>query len=80
MYDPDRYRDKAEIDRWKERDPITLLAARLVADGIADAARLADIDAEVVAEVDASVAFAEAGTDEGVETLHRYVTSEAGAS
>ena len=26
MYDPDRYRDKAEIERWKERDPITLLA------------------------------------------------------
>ena len=22
MYDPDRYRDKAEIERWKERDPI----------------------------------------------------------
>ena len=29
MYDPDRYRDKAEIERWKERDPIPALAARL---------------------------------------------------
>jgi len=80
MYDPDRYRDKAEIEHWRERDPITLLAARLVADGTADAAQLADLDAEVIAEVDASVAFAEAGTDEGVETLHRYVTSGGGAS
>jgi len=78
MYDPDRYRDKAEIERWRERDPLSLLAVRLVADGNADAASLADIDAEVVAEVDASVAFAEAGTDEGVETLHRYVTSGGG--
>ena len=78
MYDPDRYRDKAEIERWKERDPITMLAARLVAEGAADAVTLADIDAEVIAEVDASVAFAEAGTDEGLETLHRYVTSGGG--
>ena len=79
MYDPDRYRDKAEIERWKERDPLTLLAARLFADGTADAAVLDGIDAEVMAEVDASVAFAEAGTDEGLETLHRYVTSGGGA-
>ena len=25
MYDPDRYRDKAEIETWRHRDPITLL-------------------------------------------------------
>ena len=28
MYDPDRYRDKAEIERWKDRDPIPALAER----------------------------------------------------
>ena len=78
MYDADRYRERAEIERWKERDPITMLAARLVTAGTADAAGLADIDAAVTAEVDASVAFAEGGTDEDVLTLERFVTSAGG--
>jgi pyruvate dehydrogenase E1 component alpha subunit len=80
MYDPDRYRDKVEIEHWRERDPITLLAARLVAAGDVDEADLSAVDAEVTAEVDASVAFAESGTDEGVETVLRHVTSGGGAA
>lgn len=44
--DPGAYRPPGELDRWKERDPITLFEARLEADGIAtrealDAARQA---------------------------------------
>ena len=31
MFDPDLYRDKAEVEAWKERDPIPLLAQRLTA-------------------------------------------------
>ena len=39
MYDPDLYRDKAEIERWKERDPLLVLEARLRAvDELDDAA------------------------------------------
>ena len=33
MYDPDRYRDKAEVEHWKEADPIPALAQRLSAAG-----------------------------------------------
>lgn len=77
MYDPDRYRDKAEIEQWRQRDPIAMLGARLEERGVADAHALADIDAAVIAEVDASVAFAEAGTDEDTSTLLQHVTSGA---
>ena len=35
MYDPERYRDKAEIELWKERDPITALTDSLRAGGLA---------------------------------------------
>jgi len=80
MYDADRYREKAEIERWKERDPLLLLGAQLRAQDLADDEVLAEIDAEVIAEVDASVAFAEAGTDEDVADLTRYVMSPAGVS
>ena len=34
MFDPDLYRDPEEIERWKERDPITTFAARLAADDV----------------------------------------------
>jgi len=77
MYDPDRYREKTEIDRWRERDPLLIAAGRLERDGVADEAALAAIDDEVTAEVDAAVAAAEAGTPEDVADLELFVTSGA---
>ena len=44
MYDPDRYRDKAEIERWKERDPIPALTERLTAAGTLGEGDLERID------------------------------------
>ncbi len=76
MYDPDRYRDKAEIERWKERDPIPALTERLTAAGTLGGGVLEWIDTEVGAEVDDAIAFADAGTNEAVDDLERFVTSE----
>ena len=76
MYDPDRYRDKGEIERWKERDPITLLRNDLAGFGVVSDADLEALEAEIAAEVEAAVAFAEAGTPEPVEDLTRFVSSE----
>jgi pyruvate dehydrogenase E1 component alpha subunit len=76
LYDPDRYREKAEVELWKERDPITVLSDRLVADGRLDDTDLAAIEAEVTAEIDDAVAFGQAGTFEPVEQLERFVISE----
>jgi pyruvate dehydrogenase E1 component alpha subunit len=75
MYDADRYRDKGEIEHWRERDPLVLLRARLSSTGTPDDV-LDRYDTDVTAEIDAAVAFAEAGTDEPVESLLSYVTSE----
>ncbi|HEV7210856.1 MAG TPA: pyruvate dehydrogenase (acetyl-transferring) E1 component subunit alpha [Blastococcus sp.] len=75
MFDPERYRDKAEVAQWVERDPIDTLRAHL---GLPDdewAALRTDVDAEL----QQAVAFAEAGTDEPVEELTRWVYSERGA-
>jgi pyruvate dehydrogenase E1 component alpha subunit len=79
MFDPDRYRDKAEVERWRERDPLLLQRQRLLAAGV-DESELAAADARVSAEIDAAVAFAEAGTDEPVEDLLRFVTTEEATS
>ena len=78
MYDPDRYRDKEEIQHWRERDPIDLLRRLLTDSQLVDEDDLAAIEDDVAAEIDDAVAYAEAGTLEPVEDLERFVYTEAG--
>ena len=75
MYDPDRYRDKAEIEQWRERDPVTMLSRHL---GLDDAA-LDDLEKEADRVVTRAVAAAEAAPIEPIGDLLRFVTSEAGS-
>ena len=76
LFDPERYRPKSEVEEWKQRDPMETFASRLREQSLLDDADLARIDAEVAAEVEAAVAFAEASTWEPVEDLSRFVYSE----
>jgi pyruvate dehydrogenase E1 component alpha subunit len=76
MYDPDRYRSKEEITRWRERDPIALLQQRLRAEDLLTDRDVEDLEAEVAAEIDSAVAAAESGTLEPVDDLTRFVYSE----
>jgi pyruvate dehydrogenase E1 component alpha subunit len=79
MYDPQLYRSKEEVERWRERDPIAALERRLAAAGmLADADRAAMLS-EVDAEIADAVAFAEAGALEPVEELTRFVYSDRSA-
>ncbi|MFG3521825.1 pyruvate dehydrogenase (acetyl-transferring) E1 component subunit alpha [Nocardia nova] len=76
LYDADRYRDKAEIARWRERDPLRLLTERL-----RDAGELTDEDvrryeAQADEELDAAIAAAEAAPAEPVSELTRHVYAE----
>lgn len=73
MFDAELYRDKREVEAWKLRDPIAALTALMRYDGALTDEDLARVEAEVNAEVDAAVAFAEAGTWEPVEDLTRDV-------
>jgi pyruvate dehydrogenase E1 component alpha subunit len=53
------YRPKAEEQQWRtERDPVALMAARIVSRGLADAAELERIRAELAVIMDAAVEFA----------------------
>ncbi len=76
MYDPDRYRDPAEVEAAKQRDPIPALINLLQQEGVLDDEQLAALEAEVDAELEAAVAFAEASPLEPVEDLERFVMSE----
>ena len=76
MYDPDRYRDKAEIEQWKRLDPITKLIGVLTERGSIDSPDLERLEREVSAEVEDAVAFSEEAALEPVEDLERFVTSQ----
>jgi pyruvate dehydrogenase E1 component alpha subunit len=73
MFDAELYRDKAEVEAWKQRDPIRQFTARLIDGGVLDTAGRATFDEQVEREMAEAVAFAEAGTWEPVEQLTRDV-------
>jgi pyruvate dehydrogenase E1 component alpha subunit len=73
MFDAELYRDKAEVEEWKKRDPITLLRSRSGAALGLDDAAFEQLDAEVDQEIARAVAFAEAAAWEPVEQLTRDV-------
>jgi pyruvate dehydrogenase E1 component alpha subunit len=73
MFDPELYRDKAEVALWKTRDPITQLKARLETGGVLTGSAVQAMEAEVDAEMAAAVAFAEHGTWEPVSNLTKDV-------
>lgn len=79
MYDPELYRKRDEVDVWKHRDPLLVLGDRLRSDGELDDDRLAAMEADVTAEVDDAVAFADAAPWEDVADLTRHVYAEPGA-
>jgi pyruvate dehydrogenase E1 component alpha subunit len=76
MFDPDLYRDKAEIEEWKKRGPIHNLSNRLKAQGELTEEQFVALDAETLAEVQRAVAFADQGTLEPIEQLTRDVYTE----
>ena len=52
------YRDEAEVEEWKKRDPIDLHADRLLSQGIATQAEIDQIDNEVLKQIDDALVFA----------------------
>lgn len=75
MYDPELYRDKAEVEQWKKRCPIENFAARLRADRILVDRDWDELEAAVAAQVAEAVAAAEAGPWEPVEDLLKDVNT-----
>jgi pyruvate dehydrogenase E1 component alpha subunit len=73
MFDTQAYRTRDEIEGWKRLDPIERLRGWLVEHGQLTPAEAAAIEAEVAAEIEAAVAFAEAGTLEPAADLERFI-------
>ena len=84
MFDTQAYRTREEVEKWRERDPIEQLRRWILDNGQASSDELDRIDGAVAAEIDAAVAYGEAGTLEPVEMLTEFtlmdrVVQEGGA-
>jgi pyruvate dehydrogenase E1 component alpha subunit len=76
MFDAQLYRDKAEVEAWRKKEPIARLKAWLLESRMIHPEELTRIEAEVDAEIVEAVAFAEAGGWEPVEQLTRFVYAD----
>ncbi|HYU00164.1 MAG TPA: pyruvate dehydrogenase (acetyl-transferring) E1 component subunit alpha [Gemmatimonadales bacterium] len=70
------YRTKDEVEEQKKRDPISQLALKLKEDGALDQAGLDALDAEVRAEVEEAVKFADASPDPDPGELTTHVVAD----
>jgi TPP-dependent pyruvate/acetoin dehydrogenase alpha subunit len=80
MFDPELYRDKAEVELWKERGPIVTFIAALREAGMLGDDELAALETAVEREIAAAVTFAEAGTLEPAAELTRDVYTRGAAA
>jgi len=73
MFDAQLYRDKEEVEEWRKRGPIKRFRDWLLDTGLIHEPAIAEIEAQVDAEIAQAVEFAEAGSWEPVEDLTRDV-------
>ncbi|MGA8039287.1 MAG: thiamine pyrophosphate-dependent enzyme, partial [Acidimicrobiia bacterium] len=76
--DPGKYRPAAEVEAWKQRDPIPVYHDRLLSVG-APEARLSAIEREVAEAIDAATEFAKAGREPGFDSLLTEVYADGGS-
>ncbi|MHB1869232.1 MAG: pyruvate dehydrogenase (acetyl-transferring) E1 component subunit alpha [Steroidobacteraceae bacterium] len=79
MFDPQLYRDKAEVAQWEKKGPIITLTTRLKALGLMTEDDYQRCEREANAEVNAAVQFAEKSPWEPVADLERFVYAEPAA-
>ena len=76
MFDPQLYRDKAEVEAWQKKGPIITLTTRLKALGLLTEDDYQQLEREAGEEVDAAVQFAESSPWEPASDLERFVYAE----
>lgn len=73
MFDAQKYRDKAEVEQWRQRGPIVRFQNWLLDSHVIHQSDIDEIEARAAAEIDAAVVAAEAAPFEPVEQLHDHV-------
>ncbi len=77
--DPGKYRPPAEIEAWKQRDPIPMYHERLLRLGVPEG-DLSSIQQDVARRVDEATEFAKGGSHPGPEHLMTDVWADGGSA
>ena len=77
--DPAKYRPPGELERWLERDPVTLYRSRLVDAGIAEAV-LRDLEVGAERAVDEATEVAKASPPSPVDVVEHDVWADGGSA
>ena len=73
--DPTRYRDAAEIEAWRTKDPITRFEKFLMARGLLDEAQVQELLASVEEEINEAVQVAEATPPMAPDSFFDYTSA-----
>ncbi len=76
MFDAELYREKKEVEEWKQRDPILTFKGQLLQQKLLSDEDYQTMEKQVEQEVEQAVAFAENCSFEPVEELLKYTYSE----
>ena len=79
MFDPQLYREKAEIEAWQKKGPIITLTGRLKSLGLMIEEDYQRLEREAAEEVEAAVQFAESAPWEPASDLERFVYAQSRA-
>jgi pyruvate dehydrogenase E1 component alpha subunit len=77
--DPGQYRPPGELDRWLQRDPLTLYRNRLLELGFAEAT-LKDMEGEAMRKVDEATEAAKASAVPSLDAIHKDVWANGGTA
>jgi pyruvate dehydrogenase E1 component alpha subunit len=73
MSDPGKYRTRAEIEKYQERDPIKLFTATLIENDILTEKGIEEFEAEIKEEIEHAVRFAEDSPEPDPKELYTNV-------
>lgn len=76
MGDPERYREKQEVEKWKENDPIGIFRKGLLSKKTASSKALDEIEERALQEAQEAVEFAESSPEPAPEALWENVYVE----
>ena len=68
--DPEVYREKEEVEEWRQKDPIENFAKRLEDEGVIESGHLDELREEVEKQVLESVEFADASPEPPLDSLY----------
>jgi pyruvate dehydrogenase E1 component alpha subunit len=79
MFDPELYREQAEVDEWKQKDPLLTFRTQCETAGLLDEAAVQAMEREIAAEVEDAVQFSEQAEWEAEADLLKDVYTPRGA-